>query len=86
MILYRIVTFSNSEKSWTVQWETTKDDARREFLKFHKAGIETVVYRTDFPTDKAGVALAMNMAHANPMNWPWIVEEVFSTRKEARRS
>ena len=85
MILYRLTQYW-TDGEWAVQWETTKDDARREFLRSHKEGIETVVHRTDVPTDKTGLVTALNQAFANPMNWPYVVTEIFSTRKEARQS
>lgn len=85
MILYRLTRYSTDD-GWAVQWETTKDAARREFLKSHKAGIEAIVHRTDVPTDKVGLAEALNRSLDNPVNWPWTSEEVFSTLREARRS
>ena len=83
-ILYRLTRYS-TDGGWTVRWETTKDGARREFLRSHKAGIETVVHRADVPTDKAGLAEALNQSFDNPVSWPWVTEEIFSSRKEMSR-
>ena len=84
MIQYRLdVQHPVSTQQWSVEWFTTKDEARVEFLKAHGNGADATVCRTDVPTDKAGLAEAMNLAGANLTNWPWPVEEVFSTRKQA---
>lgn len=86
MILYRLTTFPNDEAdSWCCEWHGTKDEARKSFLDAHRSGIPSVVHKVDVPTDKMGLVLALERSHDNPTNYPFIMIEVFSSRREQKK-
>jgi hypothetical protein len=65
MILYRITTYHGED--WSVEWLETKAEAMTEFKK---ASGTRQLDKLDIPTDKECFCMALNMAHANPVNLP----------------
>lgn len=67
MILYRLQITAGPD--WMTAWFTTVAEGRRELAACEKRKTEARLDKIDVPTDKEGLAWAMNLADANQMNF-----------------
>jgi hypothetical protein len=67
MILYRLQIADDQD--WINAWFTTAAEGKTELVACGKRNKEARLDKIDVPTDKEGLAWAMNMADANQMNF-----------------
>lgn len=67
MILYRLQIAEGPD--WINAWFTTMAEGKQTLRACQKRGVEARLDRIDVPTDKEGLAEAMNLADANYMNY-----------------